>query len=221
MALSDIHANPTAMRAVMEAAYDPSLVVYRCFLGDAIGYGDDPISVLDSLADFDVAIKGNHELLALNEANPDWYSRTARSSIMDHARRLTSEHLGFVSKFVDTCISGNIILFHGNPESALEYIFTAVDSRDLIERYPQYDLFFGGHMHIPRLVSYEKTSGTVEYHEIKQPYTAFSLDLNQYRYLVTCPSVTPGRFRGALPGCCRLQHQSETEKKLEFIFTSL
>jgi len=219
--LTDIHADTEAMRAVLRAAWDPSIVKYRCFLGDAIGYGNDPILVLDNLADFDVMIKGNHELLALDEADPDWYSRPARRSIMDHAQMLTPPHRTFISQFTDTFISGNIILFHGNPESALEYIFTAIDSKDLIERHPRYDIFFGGHMHIPRLVSYDKNSGEIDYHEIKQPYSKFLLDLNRYRYLVTCPSTTPGRFPGALPGCCRLQHQSDSEKILEFIFTIL
>jgi predicted phosphodiesterase len=216
--LSDIHADPGSMEAVLKAACDKSKVTYRCFLGDAIGYGDDPIAVLNRLGDFDILIKGNHEMLALEESDANWYSKNARVSILDHMRRLSAAHRTLISKFSDNFVSGNIILFHGHPESALEYIFGAADAKDVFESYPQYDLFFGGHLHIPRLASFEKKSGAMEYLDIKMPYSRFSLDLDRYRYLVTCPSVTPGRFHSALPGCCRLQHETAAKKTLEFIF---
>jgi len=219
--LTDIHADPAALRAVMRAAYDSSTVKYRCFLGDAIGYGHDPTSVLESLKDFDVAIKGNHEMLALNQVNPEWYSPNARKSILAHANGLTPAQHDFIAAFADKFVSGKIALFHGNPESALEYIFSANDANNVFIHHPEYDLMFGGHTHIPRLVSCDKNSGEIDYHEIRQPYTSYNLDLDRFRYLVTCPSVTPGRFTGALPGCCRLQHQSATQKTLEFIFTIL
>jgi predicted phosphodiesterase len=216
--LSDIHADPGSMEAVLKAAYDESKVTYRCFLGDAIGYGDDPVTVLDRLADFDVLIKGNHEMLALEESDPNWYSRIARVSILDHVHRLSAAHRTLISKFADKFVSGNIILFHGHPESALEYIFGSADAKDVFESFPQYDLFFGGHLHIPRLAVWGKESEKMEYYDIEMPYSSFSLDLDRYRYLITCPSVTPGRFRPALPGCCRLQHQTAAKKTLEFIF---
>ena len=66
--LTDIHADTTSLMAVLDIAWEADKFAYRCFLGDAIGYGYDPVGVLDVLTDFDVSIRGNHELLAMGEA---------------------------------------------------------------------------------------------------------------------------------------------------------
>jgi hypothetical protein len=216
--LSDIHADTVSLKAVLEAAWEPEDFAYRCFLGDAIGYGYDPIGVLNILADFDVCIRGNHELLAMGEVNPNWYNDRARRSIFEHDSKLTEGHRQFMNGLLENYVSGNIVLYHGKPESALEYIMSPTEARDVIERYPQYDLFFGGHLHIPYLVEYDKETQQARYLDLSMPRSEFILDLTTKKYLVTCPSTTHGRFEDALPGCCRLSHISPTRKRLEFVF---
>jgi len=218
LVLTDVHADPRSLRAVLKAAWDPAWFRYRCFLGDAIGYGDDPAGALNILKDFDVCIKGNHEMLALGQVSASWYSENARETILDHTRKLSVAHRNLISKFVDNLASGKVILFHGVPDSPLDYIFNDVDARVVFEQYPQYDLFIGGHLHIPRMAIYHKETHEIDFAEISLPYCRFDLDFREHQYLITCPSTTPGRFGAALPGCCRVIHKSEDEKELEFIF---
>lgn len=59
LVLSDVHANPAALEAVLaaEPKFDGVL-----FLGDAVDYGPDPSTCLDRLFSLDpVAVRGNHD----------------------------------------------------------------------------------------------------------------------------------------------------------------
>ena len=67
--LSDIHANHTALQAVLNDAagrrYDQVI-----HLGDALGYGPHPREVLDALRDLDaICVLGNHDEMLLDYAD--------------------------------------------------------------------------------------------------------------------------------------------------------
>jgi predicted phosphodiesterase len=219
VAISDIHADPRAMEAVLAEAIGAKADCYRCFLGDAIGYGHDPIGVLRLLRNFDVCIRGNHEALALGEIDGVLFSGRARESILHHSAQLATENVQMLSAFFTYYASGRIILFHATPSNPFDYIFNEVDVRRVIETHSRYDLFIGGHLHAPRLAIYNKKSGDIDFREIAMPHSQFSLDLKTNKYLVTCPSTTPGRMGYTMPGCCRISHESEYKKTLEFVFT--
>ncbi len=59
MVISDAHANPAALKAVLESERWEEVV----FLGDAVDYGPDPGDVVDLLRSLDpsVALMGNHD----------------------------------------------------------------------------------------------------------------------------------------------------------------
>lgn len=218
--VSDIHADPESFRAVVEMAYKTGPIDQRICLGDAIGYGDDPQAVLDMLRDFDIRIKGNHELLALGEVESRLYSRHATETIKRHAGQIGAEGMRFLSTFQTNHVDGRMIFYHGAPEDILTYLLNESDIESILNHYPQYDLFVGGHIHIARVAVQDRTTGAIDFEDITTPVSRHDLDLTKNRYLINCPSVTPGRFGYTLPGCCRLTHLSPSEATLEFLFVT-
>ncbi len=216
--LSDIHADPKSLRAVMEMASKAGPITQKICLGDAIGYGDDPQTVLDLLRDFDVRIKGNHELLALGEVDGRLYSRHASETIKRHVGQVGAEGMEFLSTFKENHIDGRMIFYHGAPEDILTYLLNESDIESILNHYPQYDLFVGGHIHIARVAVQNKITKAIYFENIKLPVSRHDLNLTKNRYLINCPSVTPGRFGFDLPGCCRLMQLSSDEAMMEFHF---
>lgn len=216
--LSDIHADPESLSAVIDLAGKTGSIGQKIFLGDSIGYGDDPRTVLDTLADFDARIKGNHELLALGQVDGQWYSRNASETIMRHAGLIGPEGLRFLATYKENHVDGRMIFYHGAPEDILTYLFNESDIELILDHYPQYDLFVGGHIHIARVAVQNRETGQLDFENITIPFSTHRLDLARNRYLINCPSTTPGRFGFDRPGCCRLTHHSPTEATLEFLF---
>ena len=216
--LSDIHADPESFCAVINLARKTGPIGQKICLGDSIGYGDDPHTVLDMLADFDVRIKGNHELLALGEIEERLYSLHASETIKRHAEQIGAEGIRFLSTFKENHVDGRIIFYHGAPEDILTYLFNEADIEDIFDRYPKYDLFFGGHIHIARVAVQNRETKQIDFEDIKPPISRHNLDLANNRYLINCPSTTPGRFGFNKPGCCRLTQSSPTKAVLEFLF---
>lgn len=215
---SDIHADPESLSAVVNLARKTGPIEQKIFLGDSIGYGDDPRTVLDMLADFDVRIKGNHELLALGEVDGRLYSRNAYETIMRHAGQIGPDGLRFLATYEENHVDGRMIFYHGAPEDVLTYLLNESDIDLILDHYPQYDLFFGGHIHIARVAVQNRETRQIDFEDIHPPFSAHRLDLNRNRYLINCPSTTPGRFGFDRPGCCRLTSLSPTEAMLEFLF---
>lgn len=216
--VSDAHADPESLTSVLELAGNLDKYDQKIFLGDAVGYGDYPNIVLDILKSFDIRILGNHELLAIGEADELSYSRRARETIKAHMVQIGRKGIEFLSSFKDSYAFENILFFHGAPEIPMEYLLNEGNIRKVFNGFPEYRLFFGGHLHMPRLARFEESTGEISFPELSVPRSIHSLDLNRYRYLVNCPSATPGRFQIKYPGGCVLALNSKASAALEFLF---
>jgi predicted phosphodiesterase len=215
---SDAHADPKSLAKLFSMTEARSKISKRIFLGDAIGYGDDPVSVIEQLKQFDVCIRGNHELLALEEVSQEGYSKSAAGSIGEHVRMIGPEGLSFLKGFRPRYELGNCMYYHGTPDSAMDYPFNEVDIRDILEKHPDHDMFFGGHLHIPRLAVVDRITGAIQFEDIAGSQACFQLDLDKNKYVINCPSATPGRFGYAIPGCCLLRTCEQRPSTLEFLF---
>src|SRR6186713_3242878 len=96
--LSDIHANREAFDAVLEAVreHGPDELV---LLGDLVGYGPDPVHVIEKaahlMADGALCIMGNHdEAVALNLSN---MTENARFAVQWTRERIAPAHLEFLT----------------------------------------------------------------------------------------------------------------------------
>ncbi len=81
--LSDIHSNIEALDACLADARSRGGFT-RCWnIGDTVGYGPDPVAVLDALRAIDVrvlSVKGNHDRTSTRDllwAQPEYYHRQA------------------------------------------------------------------------------------------------------------------------------------------------
>ena len=63
--LSDIHANLTALQAVLDDAMKRSIGGDVWIVGDTVGYGPDPNECIQAVTDLGAAVvAGNHDLAA-------------------------------------------------------------------------------------------------------------------------------------------------------------
>ena len=148
--LADIHANWTALEAVLKDinAEGISDIVT---LGDNIGYGPDPDKVTQKLIRLRVfSIQGNHEYALLN---PNYYFRMnpiARKSLDLTRFLLSDESLAYASGLQQVMIHHGARLVHGcPPKSQTAYLFSP--SKKMLDKlfgsFPEKICFYG-HTHI-------------------------------------------------------------------------
>ena len=158
--VSDIHANLTALEAVLKDAGDVDGV--WC-LGDLVGYGPDPneciarISALKNL----VCLLGNHDAAALNQIDIEAFNHEAKKSIQWLFSILTQESIDFLMGLPERKVLDKVTLVHGSPRNPVwEYIL------DLNTAKKNFDYFstpfcFVGHTHLPLIYQFDGTRSGV------------------------------------------------------------
>lgn len=149
--LSDVHAQRQRLEDVLAHAQGQGWDAL-IFLGDAVGYGDQPDEVLgrlQTLAPY-VALQGNHEatllrVLADGPATrvPPAYVETTRQAGM-----VSAANLEFIKGFVPTHLDAGWGAVHGALRKPWEYLVSipvARANQPLMER----PLYFVGHTHVP------------------------------------------------------------------------
>jgi predicted phosphodiesterase len=145
--LSDIHANLTALDAVLAAAkgrWEKAVC-----LGDIIGYGPDPNEVVDRIRSLDaVAIRGNHDKGASGLAPSEDFNPVARDALLWTNDQLRSDNLAYIENLpkgpmpIDT-----FSIVHGAFYDEDEYVFSPALAFDGLLNSPTQVAFFG-HTHI-------------------------------------------------------------------------
>lgn len=216
--VSDIHAEMDALEMVLAGAPE---MRYKCFLGDSIGRdGPNPSDVVSMIASFDVGVAGNYDTLALGKNDSKAFNPDSVQSVENHVKELSEENLRVLSNLTSTFSRKNMLFFHGSPNDENTYLFNSCDLKPIFENHVGIDLFFGGHLHIPRLASYDRKSSEISFVDITTPFSSHFLDLKKKKYLINIPSVAPSRFRDYKPGACFVFHHSETQKFLNFYFVN-
>lgn len=156
LVISDIHANLTALEAVLEAAGQIDSV--WC-LGDLVGYGPDPnecIARIRELPDL-VCIMGNHDAATLGLIPPDTFNPEARQAIEWTRTVLNSPGHMFLNTLQETVAhpecDGRPVslttLAHGSPRQPVwEYL---LDTHNATRNFSYFDtpFCFVGHTHMP------------------------------------------------------------------------
>jgi predicted phosphodiesterase len=148
LVISDIHANLTALEAVLQAAGEYEAV--WC-LGDIVGYGPDPNECVEKVMMLPnlTCIIGNHDLAALNRLDSDAFNPEARASIHWTRKTLWEGSQIFLESLEETAERGLVTLAHGSPRHPVwEYVLDphiAAINFDYFET-PH---CFVGHTHLP------------------------------------------------------------------------
>ncbi|HEY7941662.1 MAG TPA: metallophosphoesterase family protein [Candidatus Limnocylindrales bacterium] len=180
--LSDIHANLTALEAVL-AAVAPIDAVWH--LGDTVGYGPQPNEVVERLTrEGAVGVRGNHDSAATGLIDADWFNEDARVAVEWTARVLTPASRAALLALPERRTEDAFTLVHGSPRDPIwEYIAsTAVARAALDDLTTPYGLF--GHTHDPRV--FRAQGGTVE---TLGPSDQAELQLDDRRVLLNPGSV--------------------------------
>ena len=151
--LSDIHANIQALDACLEHARAQGAQQFA-LLGDLVGYGADPLAVLDCVqalaAGGALIIKGNHDEMAVTP--PAEVQHVGSSTAAWTHAQLSPDQRLFLDQLPLTVQRGAVLLVHAsvnNPER-WRYVTderSAGASLDAAADRPEVRYVFGGHVH--------------------------------------------------------------------------
>jgi len=158
LVVSDVHANLRALDAVLEAAGTVEAIWH---LGDVVGYGPDPDTVVARLRDLGATgVRGNHDSAALGGPEIELFNVDARRAAEWTKDVITPSTRDWLSAQPQRRTSGAYELVHGSPRDPMwEYILsTAVARANLALLEASYGLF--GHTHLPAV--HREEDGTLE-----------------------------------------------------------
>ncbi len=146
--ISDIHANMTALEAVLA---DAGTVDETWCLGDVVGYGPDPNAVVDRLRSLPklTCLLGNHDVAVLGQMNFAVFNSDAKRSLYWQQKAISDESLNYLRSLPqDVVETEKSTLAHGSPRDPVwEYVLNTLTAR------LNFDVFetpycFVGHSHI-------------------------------------------------------------------------
>lgn len=146
--ISDIHANLTALEAVLD---DAGEVEATWCLGDIVGYGPDPNECIERVKGLPklLCLLGNHDAAVINHIDIDTFNPDARIAIEWMQKNLAEEHQNFLGECPHKDVVGNVTLAHGSPRNPVyEYL---LDTRAATWNFEYFetDFCFVGHTHLP------------------------------------------------------------------------
>lgn len=175
--LSDIHANVTALQAVVNDIKNICDVDAFACLGDLVNYGPRPNEVIVMMKELDkpliVNLWGNHEYSIFGGSLDRFATDRGRAVLQYTNNILSPESHNYLDKEMEhsgcqKCqIDGKSFLFmHGNLDDPYWGKF-GIDKMNN-ERFAEYDYVISGHSHVPHYVEYFFASDNVEYRNKKR-----------------------------------------------------
>ena len=147
--LSDIHANLTALDAVLADA-GPVDAVWQ--LGDVVGYGPEPDAVVERLREIGATgVRGNHDAAACGGSEIDWFNPEARRAMEWTRRAISPGTVAWLATLPERRTEPPCALVHGSYREPLwEYVTSEEVARanlDVLEEGSPIGLH--GHTHMP------------------------------------------------------------------------
>jgi len=198
--LADLHANREAFEACREHARARGATQF-VFLGDFVGYGADPVWVLDEVramvAQGAIAVRGNHDEAAAGSDDIS-LNDDARTCIEWTRTRLRPGHVGFLRELPLAVEDEPRLYVHANgwDPGGYEYIFgpeQAARNLDVVRA----RVTFCGHMHVPVLFH----MGLTRRVEVFDPVPGTPIPLSSARRWVALPGSV-GQPRDGDPAAC-------------------
>jgi predicted phosphodiesterase len=158
LVLSDVHANLTALEAVLN---DAGPVDEVWCLGDVVGYGPDPNECIERLRELPslTCLMGNHDFAAIGDLALETFNADARRSLLWQREQLTDENKAFLRACRQQLeVRGDVSLAHGSPRDPIwEYILNTIVARINLEFF-ETAWCFVGHSHYQAVFQYNPES---------------------------------------------------------------
>ena len=148
LVISDLHANITALEAVLA---DAGQVDETWCLGDVVGYGPDPNDVVERVRSIPnlTCILGNHDVAVLDQMDDAVFNTEARRSLLWQKKQLSDGNKGYLESLPQNAlVLGDVTLAHGSPRDPVwEYILNTLVARLNFQSF-ETSYCFVGHSHI-------------------------------------------------------------------------
>lgn len=159
--MSDIHANYTALEAVLK---DAGEVDETWCLGDLVGYGPDPNAVVEEVREIEnlTCLMGNHDVAVIGRMSLETFNGDAKRSLMYHEQVLSASNMDFIKSLPTRAkVRGETTMAHGSPRDPLwEYILNGAIAAANFE-YFDTPWCFVGHTHIQSIFAELDDTGRV------------------------------------------------------------
>lgn len=189
LVLSDIHANATALAAVLAAAKD-RWDVSVC-LGDVVGYGPDPNEVTARLRELGTqTIRGNHDKAATGLMSAEDFNPVARAAVDWTHDELEPAHMDWLTNLPPGPLTADgVVLVHGAYHDEDEYVFTPAQALEGLLDSSAAVTFFGHTHHQGGFSLFEEKLEVLQIHpRMNESSTALRLEPFS-RYLLNPGSV--------------------------------
>jgi predicted phosphodiesterase len=175
LVISDIHANYTALEAVLDQS---GTTDETWCLGDLVGYGPDPNMVVDRIREIKnlTCLMGNHDAAVIGRIPFETFNNDARRSLVRHEQVLTADNMEFLRSLPQTVrVRSGVTLAHGSPRDPLwEYVLNTLSARLNFDQF-ETPLCFVGHSHIQCVFTFNEKNDRVSL-EATRP--EISIELN-------------------------------------------
>lgn len=148
--ISDVHANETALRKVLEDAEVHGAKGIIC-LGDAVGYGPLPAETVALLREVNASmVVGNHDAAVLGRGNGDDFIDLAKDAVERHREALGQKDRDFLAGLPYVLTFAEAVATHGDFTDPEKFLYIE-DTEDAKVNFDAVDarLAFVGHTHVP------------------------------------------------------------------------
>lgn len=185
LVISDIHANLTAFKTVLDHAKGDWDYVW-C-LGDVVGYGPDPNECVELLRTMPhLCLAGNHDWATLGRLDIRTFNPDARRAVEWTQETMTPDNLAYLEALPVTFVIGDYTLVHASPrEPVWEYILEPLVAA---LNFPHFETpyCFVGHTHQPVVYELANENGDTR---AREPHYGQALNLNGRRQIINPGSV--------------------------------
>lgn len=161
LVISDIHANYTALEAVIAAN---AMVDAVWCLGDLVGYGPDPNECVERVKTLPnlTCLLGNHDAAVCGSLEIDKFNKEAAEAILWTKSHLNPVNLDYLQGLKETRTASNVTLAHGSLRSPVwEYILDPITALMNFKSF-ETQIALVGHTHLPLCFTCEKDSDEVK-----------------------------------------------------------
>jgi predicted phosphodiesterase len=148
--LADIHANFTALEAVLRDVEERGGAEEIWCLGDTVGYGPDPHQCLETIRSRSSdCIAGNHDWAAIGKIDTATFNPEAAEAAQWTQGQLHEDETQFLTGLPLKMEKGVFTLVHGSPRNPIwEYLLSAGEAKENLA-YFQTPYCLIGHSHLP------------------------------------------------------------------------